>query len=918
MSILDLDPSTLAAGPWSGDSTWTVLSSGATVERVDAGGIPALHLASSVEGYPAEITATVTPPTDWTIHLVVAIEGAPASSSPGGYWSSTPLLCTTDGGWALASISTGPVVGRHLVTMTSAGALYLDGVLLGTWMAITLNAAVKLATYGGATHALMVSRLIVDDGVSATIDADMAALVAQYAGTSLGALGSWSVGGAGVLTVGEPLIPDLPVVAPGGSVTPPAPPEPQDPPAGVPPVAIRRHSEVMPGPTVTASSWPVDWTAASLVDEDYGRLQVVVEGVDVTYYLGVPIEFPSWSRMEPFGSSQATLRFPQITAFHVLPAWCVSGASVDIRFVRTEGGAIVSRFAGVVTAFGHSEDDGVFTITASGAVLADDLQLRQPGFLTAPRDIGDLIADVLNSTVSRRHDEITPVVTGCMSAVTGGWEPKVTGYVQELLATAITGGRQWTVRCDVRSPVLTLKDTDTVQWTVHNGQRGVKIDLAQDWSQATNVYYGEGIASDGGRWRNARYPNWHPDDTPAYPNANASKTIKVGTTDAGTDSGSGVSDWQRRVGVAVTGRFTLADRRKAVEVQSAAGIQRDGIVGPQTWAATFGTGSNTGTLNCFYMPLAYSPTVMPRLYGPDGDDLGANPAYNANALRVEEKIDFGQQVSKDEGIRAAGEMLTRSINPGWSGTVAFADVDPQELSRFEIQEGLNGRIRGFRGTDLIVHAAAVDVSEDSVSVTVDTNARDYPTLDAIRDRERNATDPAKSAITRLTQGSVTEARATFDAESPAGHVPRFALFSNLWSVVRIPFGSYGSIVRSEITTSSSIREFSVAVFSQPITAAGLLSLVGNPLTAESNPWSDAADELEAAGLLMSWGWYQQPAGYYPGEYSDPDGETESPLTGRMLDDASWDYASTQAPWLWVAVIATGSCYVEGRFWPGVD
>lgn len=916
MSLLDLDPGSLPLGAWTGDGTWAVTPTGATVAAVDEGGLTVLRLASSSGGSPAEVVAMVTPPADWTVHLVAALDGAPESPSPGGYWSNdAPLLCTPGFGWLLGVADTGPVPGRHVVTVTSAGDLYVDGGLVGNAGPAALNPAVKVATYGGPTHTWTLARLLLEDGISPTLAADMAALVDEYGDAPLTAHGAWEISGVVALSGSEVFDPPVtPPTTPGGSITPPSPPEPQLPPAGVPDAVIRRYSETMPTPVLDARSWPTDWAPTSVVDAEYGRVQVVVEGVDVTYHLGVPMEFPSWSRTEPFGSSEATLRFPQITAFHALPAWCVPGASVDIRIAKTAGG-VVSRFAGVVVSFGHSEDDGVFTINATGAVMADDMQLRQPSFLTAPRDIGDVIAEVLNTAVSRRHSPVSPVVTGCLTSVLGGWEPRVTGYVQQLLATAVSGGRQWTVRCDERAPVIALKDTTTIQWTVHNGQRGVQIDLAQDWSQAPNVLYGEGIGSDGGRWRNARYPNWRPDDTPPYPNANPSKTIRVGTTDSMTDTGSGVSDWQRRVGLPATGRFAQVDKRKAIEVQTAAGIQRDGIVGPQTWAATFGTGSNTGTLECFYMPLAYSPAVMPRLYGPDGDDLGPNPAYSPNTLRVEEKIDFGQGVSKDEGTRAAGEMLARDIHPGWTGTVTFADVDPQERSRFEIQEGLNGRIRGYRGTDLVVHAAAVDYSEDSVTVTVDTNARDYPTLDAIRDRERNATDPAKAAVKRLSKGSVTDARATFDAESPAGHIPRFALFSNLWSVIRVPFGSYGSVVRTEITTDAA-REFSVAVFNQPITAARLLSLVGNPLTAEENPWSN--EDLDDAGMLMSWGWYQQPAGYWPGEYSDPDGETTAPLTGKLVDDASWDYASTQAPWLWVGLIASGSCYIEGRFWPGAD
>lgn len=734
--------------------------------------------------------------------------------------------------------------------------------------------------------------------------------------SDLHAMGGWGMAGTATLTTDDPWETPAPGgLTPGGAQTPPTPPTPADPPLGVPDPVLRRLSEVMPTPTLDDRGNPVDWAATETIAVPYARLQVVVEGVDITYWDDVPIPVPTWDRQEPFGSGTASIQLPQLTAFHALPAWCKAGANVQIRLARLDD-TVSPRFTGVLMSFGHRADDGVFTLECVGVVFADDFQLRQPAFLTAPRDIGHVVAEVLNATVSKRHTDVAPVTTGCLTGVLGGWEPKITGYVTQLLATAVTGGRQWTVRCDDRSPALVLKDTTTIAWTVHNGQRGVQIDLVQDYSQAPNVIYASGVGPDGGRWQNAMYPNWSPDDTPPYPFTNPATLVRVGTTDAQTDTGNGISLWQAKAGQPVTGVFSLADRARLRVMQAAAGIQVDGSLGPQSWAATFDTGANTGTLDCFYMPVAFSPEVMPRAYGPDGDDLGPNPSYDPGVIRVEDKIDFGQGASKTMGVRAAQEMHARGVDPGWIGTVMF-ELDPQETSRYEIQEGSNGLIRGFRGQDLVVHVAKVDYGE-TVTVTVDTKARDFPTLDAILERERNATDPAKALVKRLTRGTLSTDRATFDAESPAGQLPRHAVFSNLWDVRRIPFGAYGSIVRSEITTDGPARAFSMAVFDRPITAAGLLAIVGNPLTAEQNPWSEHGEALDAAGLLMAWGWAKQPLGYWPGEFNTPDGESEDPLTGRFVDDASWEYASQQVPWLWVATIASGSCYVGGRFWPGVD
>ncbi|MCR6649698.1 MAG: peptidoglycan-binding protein [Cellulomonas sp.] len=797
-------------------------------------------------------------------------------------------------------------------------ALICDGVIVdsGTGADVPESGFTYLRSTSGATlfrAAVWEEALSLEDAQALSVD-----LLAEFQDTSvpLGFTGSWAVSGTVQIVRGALYTPpSLPAPSKGGGRVPPEPPVPS-PPTDDDPRVVVRYSEVMPAPTLSGG-FPVDWVADETIREKFASLQIVVDGVDVTNWGDVRTPFPRWSRAEPFGAISAELTFPQITTFHALPSWCVDGAWVALRWRMFDGSPAVTAWSGVVAKFSHAEDSGVFTVSCQGPVLASDTQLRPPSFDPAPRDVGDVIAEVLNSAVSRRTLPCDPVVTGCPTTVAGGWEPRVTGYIGQLLATAIKDGQQWTVACDDRTPVIRLKDTETVSWEITNGQRGVSVDMLQDWTTATNVIYGEGIAPDGGRWRNAVYPGWHPDETPAYP-GDVDHGFTVGTSDTSTTTGTGVSDWQRKAGQTVTGLFSQADRARAFEIQKAAGITQDGIVGPQTWAATFGTGTNTGTLDAFYMPLAWATEVMPRRYEADGTDVGENPHYDPDVIRVEEKLDYGQGVAKSDGKTGAQELLARSIRPGWSGTVTFRGVDPDGGSRFLIREGSNGVIRAFRGGFIQVHVARVEHSGEETVLTVDTNARDYPTLVAIRDRERNATDPAKALVKRLQKGSVTEARATFDAESPAGHYPRHAIFAGLWSVVPVPFGRYGSIVRSEITTDDNAAAFATAVFNQPVTAAQLVDLIGNPLTAADNPWDEHADELAEAGLVMAWGWKAQPCGYWPKSYSTPQEEGAAPITGRWVDDASWDYATDRSPWMWVATIASTGCWVSGRFWPGAD
>lgn len=750
-----------------------------------------------------------------------------------------------------------------------------------------------------------------------TITAIAAMLASPPAGGPVDASGAggWGVTAASAtVTVGDvDDDPAAPAQVPGGAQVPPSNPAPASPSAmsaaGVYP--LLHVWETMPAPTLV-DGIPVGWTATADGISEYAHVQIVVEGVDITLYDGIATPIPSWRRAEPFGAQSATIELPQITAFHVTPAWARHGANVAIRLVKLAGG-IVDLFNGFVMDVGAREDSGTFTLEALGCLFSADLTLRPPSFSTAPQDIGTLIPSLLNAVPGRRYNVMTSVVTGIQTSVAGGWEDMLTGAVQGMLATALdSSAAQWTVACPVRTPALVKKDTTTIATTIRTGQRGIDIDLNSDASQAPNVIYGEGVAADGGRWRNAKYPNWRPDDTPPYPYDPPDTSIKVGTTDAMTDTGNGVSVWQRKVGQPVTGVFSQADRIVLLRIQRGGGITDDGLLGPQSWATSFDTGANTGTLDgAFIMPLAFAPEVMPRLYGPDGDDLGPNPAYDPDVIRVERKVNFGQGVDKATGTASAIRMLARDGDPGWFGVISFT-MDPAEMSRYELREGMNIRILDWRGEDITVHVASARYDESVVTLEVDTNARDYPTLQALMTRDREAIDPAKTAVKRLLSGAVSTDRATFDAESPAGRIPKHAVYGGLWDVRRIPAGAFGTFVRSEVTTSSPASKFACAAFGKPVTAAQMVAEVGNPLTASENPWqSDALDDM---GLLQAWGSPFQPEGYYPKQYSDPNGETSAPVTGRMVDDASWDYASERSPWIWVATFTEVSCNVEGRFY----
>lgn len=861
-----------------------------------------LHGANSMSDFPIAYS-------DW-LTMVVGAEGVSIVSTAGVTVASGTSLTPMGAGATVLAVACNGTESFFATsddgvvsTATGATGATVDNLTLGA----TPDAAGAGILGAWLWEGLTVSQADALDTVAA-ISLDFSAPA-----TELVATGSWRITGSAILTAGEVDV-DPEIVTPpkGGSVTPPAVPTYTVPSGAVAPYLLHVWED-MPLPSLDGRKWPIDWEPDYSDGIEYARPQTVVEGVDVSFLNGIPIPVPSYSRVEPFGSQAAQIVLPQLHAFAAMPSWAKPGANVDIRLIKKAGG-YKTVFSGLVRELARQEDTGLFSLECDGVMFAADLQLVPPSFSTAPQDSGHRIASVLNNVVGRRYSKVSSVVTGCPTSVAGGWAPVLTGTVQPLLATCLTGGRQWTVKCAVRQPVIAKKDTTTNSFTVRTGQRGIDIDLSKDASSAVNVILGEGTNASRGHWRNAKYPNWKPDDTPPYPNTNPAQTMRVGARDSGTDSGSGVSEFQRKLGLPVDRAYSQADRTVVKREQKRAGITVDGIVGPQSWAAFFDTGANTGTLDgAFIAPLAAVHEVMPRLYGPDGDDLGANPSFDPDVIRVEEKRDYGQGISRAEGANAAREEVARTSVPAWQGTITFT-LDPESMSRFELMEGMNGTVLDWQGDDVFLHVAAVDANPEggTVTLTVDERARDYPTLEAIRERDRNATDPAKVATKRLLTGTVASDRPVYDAESPAGRMPRHAIFTNLWDVRRIPMGDAGAISRTVFTTTGSPQPFSLAVFGKSLTAADLQSAIGNPLTSENNPWEDS--DLDDLGLLQSWGWKEQRAGFYPKTDSNPTGKTSAPVTGRLVDDASWGYASESSPWLWVAAIASAACYIEGRFY----
>lgn len=666
--------------------------------------------------------------------------------------------------------------------------------------------------------------------------------------------------------------------------------------------------------------------------EEIGVPHLWIDGLDVTYFRDIPTDIGEWGASLPFGDDTAVIRFPQMTPWDIAGvgdlSWLYFDAPVEIAIIDSGGNVVPgTRWDGRIVAdeSGNTETNIEQGWHCRGVMSQSAEFVHRVPIRLDPTDIGMLIPKSLNGVISRRYGTLATVNTGIRSLQRGSYGDTEADYVSGLLSTAWTdAGRQWTVsKTSVpKQYAVALKPAITegnVTVTVTSGAPGVEISLSKDGEQVLDAIYGQGVDRDGYSWAGWVWPGLLVDDAPDYPFTDPSDLITLGTTDGDTDSGTGVTDWQERMRalgykkLPVDGSYGSEDAAACRDVQRRYGISVDGIVGPQTWSATFAVGSNAGTLDGAYRrPLAARSYVEPNLYSASGAITGSNPAYDPSKIRREIHVDFGTDITRAEAVPSAVQMLNRSTDPGWVGTVVFAKTDPHQKSRWEITEGEVIKILGWRGTNVLASVVEVRKTITSVTVTVDTKARDAMTVSAIMARDRDAKiDPARRPgnVNRRSRNA-RDQLIEYEPESGAGIYPNHAINgdSGLWDVIHIPVSEAGSVKQIELFSSGPQTTFAVGLFASPITAAHMNQYVGNP-TASEDCWETNRIILEDRfGFIEGWGSLGQMCGYFPGDSSGA-------VTGAFVDSGGFDYWSNEGGWVWVATWASTSCRIKGRVIP---
>jgi hypothetical protein len=661
--------------------------------------------------------------------------------------------------------------------------------------------------------------------------------------------------------------------------------------------------------------------ASVVTTPDWGYRRVRIGARDVTWVRGVRTQIGQASWAEPYGEESLGLAFPAVTHWDLRAGtfpWLAKGRRVvlshydaDMEFVEELGRWRITDL---------DVNGGQVTVLCQGEYMGRQaLTLRTPPPFprTKPRDIGRLIYSATRpkGLLGRRIPNI-----GITTTQRGSINQTSLQYLDELLDQAFDSTGQWTIgrhptvpgRYQVRRKDLTGSDATI---TLLPGS-AVTWDLRTDVLATPTAVYGQWETPDGRRGRNVVTPN-RDDDRPTYngpySQGDSGEDIQIITRELWSQG------YQDSV-IDYRGADFTSEVKDAVEdAQANAGLSVTGVVNERTWNAIFAGYMLTGgsAQGARIAPLAVVDATSRFLRSSNGSVRGLNPAYDPRLIRVDEFIDYGAGVRRKQVVRHARRLIARYGPLVWFGSVTLDGVDPPEMHRLDIREGMNVTLVGLPG-DPLAHVVKVTHSGDdspAVTLEVDTAGRDARTVAALRRRERNpdaiGRQRAKGKKSQLTNDRYT----AFDQESGAGEF-RIPGQGGRWVVRRIMGGTAEGVVRINVDTTPN-RAFVFALFGRRVTVKELNRKVGNP-TAKKTEGGQSYDPFntpsgrtwrDRRGWVEAWGRPGQLSGYSPGQQSDG-----HPITGNLRDGGLWHVESQRAPYLWAAVwVVGGDATLDGKF-----
>jgi hypothetical protein len=508
------------------------------------------------------------------------------------------------------------------------------------------------------------------------------------------------------------------------------------------------------------------------------------------------------------------------------------------------------------------------------------------------------------------------------------------GYCDHVLGLGITedGDSQTLLPDGVKGPKYLRHQwrpdvaTAPVDFTVYLGAHGVKLSLpGPDRLDMSSGVYGEGVAPSGERWRGAVYPRLIDAATPTFPGA-----MSLGTTDADTTTGSGVSVLARRLWA--LGLLSASEQATDIfdedvedgvkDFQRRINVTVTGTVNSTLWGRLYDDGiTGRSYKQAHFEELAADIRTQYWLRGADGTPIDLNPDYDPTVPVVETFISYGDRVKKKQARKNARGIIKRGGDR--VGTLTLTS-DPAEMSRFKIREGMVGEIKHYLGGTVKVYVSSRQVDwaalEQPVTFAIATSAKHYLELAAIKQRRTEAQqDPGKRWRHQLRRSAqVSDAIQGWEGESGAGIIEETALTAGTYNILSFPAAQLGVIGDWKLETSPP-TPFIFGLFADEVHEAVLNGRLGNPFnwhgTDENRitTFQDNAAWLRRDQRLMveAWGAPDQPCGYGDKPHMRDGKVTTHPVTGKFNDDGQWDFW-TEHGFLHMAVWVPDACTIKGR------
>lgn len=705
------------------------------------------------------------------------------------------------------------------------------------------------------------------------------------------------------------------------------------------------------GPVAMQGTQPV--YAVSKAEIARARQQIVVDGVDITYFRDVPTPDVDYTLLEPLLYGPGNLEIPQVSAWSETfgvgdLTWLRPQAPVEVHLVVDDAVVLRDVWKGFVAAFDLS---GATLSLELGGEARGRAAMRDRQYPIFPRinDLGHQIADAVRDLGLPHHPPLG-AVTGIEMMTTGG-----TGHdehIDSLVAKSWTrSGKQWTVMPDPSTGVYEThrKDAATIHATAFLDAVHTVGNLRRDIAEEPNQIFVTCVTPSGKRVRFGKYPGLVQGPVPDFPGV-----MSFGDTGEGVRLLIGklhASGYLRLADVA--GGFD-ADVDEAVrQLQDDAGLLETGVVNLATWRALYDldiTGLSLEWANI--QPAAQRSKTRKFNRSANGTIIGFNDEYDPEVIVRHRTIDLGSGVTRRQAREFARTVLHDSDSPNWvgditfntgalirgTGTVGMALAPANVMDARELRPGMNLWLPQHDGGTL-VHVSACRVSRGTgiVTATVDTRFRDAMEVwQVIARNKESRNDPSRHRLRRYRASTIVK-DSIGEWDEFGGMLGVDLPLERGWNKFPVVAAMEGQIRELTIKLANP-AEFAVAVWGQEPDVGWLNETIPHPLTISgTKAWETKQAVLSDRLLLWSAGTHSEPCGYWPGrkkwksvtgEEANPDynptadsnttgtddqetvtvttSESFGTVTGKHVDAAGFPYFAADRKVVWVTVWVRGS------------